>query len=44
MRPSAESWEYTANIVLSGLTAGQFAIYGDLKKAMGAVGGVEIAK
>ncbi|KAF4344910.1 mitochondrial phosphate carrier [Fusarium beomiforme] len=25
------------------LTAGQFAIYGDLKKAMGAVGGVEIA-
>lgn len=26
------------------LTAGQFAIYGDLKKAMGAVGGVEIAK
>ncbi|KAK1254224.1 hypothetical protein MKX08_008219 [Trichoderma sp. CBMAI-0020] len=26
------------------LTAGQFAIYGDLKKALGAVGGVEIAK
>jgi len=26
------------------LTAGQFAIYGDLKKAFGAVGGVEIAK
>ncbi|KAI9170915.1 Mitochondrial phosphate carrier protein [Paramyrothecium foliicola] len=26
------------------LTAGQFAIYGDLKKAMGATGGVEIAK
>ncbi|KAL6864485.1 mitochondrial carrier domain-containing protein [Trichoderma novae-zelandiae] len=26
------------------LTAGQFAIYGDLKKAMGAVGGVEISK
>ncbi|EEU44101.1 uncharacterized protein NECHADRAFT_102957 [Fusarium vanettenii 77-13-4] len=25
------------------LTAGQFAIYGDLKKALGAVGGVEIA-
>ncbi|CZS77015.1 unnamed protein product [Fusarium graminearum] len=25
------------------LTAGQFAIYGDLKKAMGATGGVEIA-
>ncbi|KAM6476886.1 mitochondrial carrier domain-containing protein [Trichoderma sp. SZMC 28011] len=26
------------------LTAGQFAIYGDLKKALGAVGGAEIAK
>lgn len=26
------------------LTAGQFAIYGDIKKAIGAVGGVEIAK
>lgn len=26
------------------LTAGQFAIYGDLKKSLGAVGGVEIAK
>lgn len=26
------------------LTAGQFAIYGDLKKALGASGGVEIAK
>jgi solute carrier family 25 (mitochondrial phosphate transporter), member 3 len=26
------------------LTAGQFAIYGDLKKALGAVGGVEISK
>jgi hypothetical protein len=26
------------------LQAGQFAIYGDLKKAFGAVGGVEIAK
>jgi solute carrier family 25 phosphate transporter 3 len=25
------------------LTAGQFAIYGDIKKALGAVGGVEIA-
>lgn len=25
------------------LTAGQFAIYGDFKKALGAVGGVEIA-
>ncbi|KAL7623612.1 mitochondrial phosphate carrier protein [Parahypoxylon ruwenzoriense] len=26
------------------LTAGQFAIYGDVRKALGAVGGVEIAK
>ena len=26
------------------LTAGQFAIYGDVKKALGATGGVEIAK
>ncbi|KAK4574919.1 mitochondrial phosphate carrier protein [Recurvomyces mirabilis] len=26
------------------LTAGQFAIYGDIKRALGAVGGVEIAK
>ena len=26
------------------LTAGQFAIYGDIKKALNAVGGVEIAK
>ncbi|KPI38983.1 Mitochondrial phosphate carrier protein [Cyphellophora attinorum] len=26
------------------LTAGQFAIYGDIKKAIGAVGGVEISK
>jgi solute carrier family 25 phosphate transporter 3 len=26
------------------LTAGQFAIYGDCKKMLGAVGGVEIAK
>lgn len=26
------------------LTAGQFAIYGDIKKAIGATGGVEIAK
>jgi solute carrier family 25 phosphate transporter 3 len=26
------------------LTAGQFAIYGDLKRTFGAVGGVEIAK
>lgn len=26
------------------LTAGQFAIYGDVKKALGAVGGVEISK
>ncbi|KAE8148905.1 mitochondrial carrier domain-containing protein [Aspergillus avenaceus] len=34
-----------ARLFLVGLiTAGQFAINGDLKKAMGAVGGVEIAK
>jgi solute carrier family 25 (mitochondrial phosphate transporter), member 3 len=26
------------------LTAGQFAIYGDIKKALGAVGGVDLAK
>jgi hypothetical protein len=26
------------------LTAGQFAIYGDIKKALGATGGVDIAK
>lgn len=26
------------------LTAGQFAIYGDIKKALGAVGGIELAK
>jgi solute carrier family 25 phosphate transporter 3 len=26
------------------LTAGQFAIYGDIKKALGATGGVEISK
>jgi len=26
------------------LTAGQFAIYGDVKKALGATGGVEISK
>lgn len=26
------------------LTAGQFAIYGDIKRILGAVGGVEIAK
>jgi solute carrier family 25 phosphate transporter 3 len=26
------------------LTAGQFAIYGDIKKALGATGGVEIAQ
>ncbi|KAI9690197.1 MAG: mitochondrial phosphate carrier protein [Bathelium mastoideum] len=26
------------------LTAGQFAIYGDIKKVLGATGGVEIAK
>jgi solute carrier family 25 phosphate transporter 3 len=26
------------------ITAGQFGIYGDLKKTFGAVGGVEISK
>jgi len=31
-------------IVVGTLTAGQFAIYGDVKKALGATGGVEIAK
>ncbi|KAH9230501.1 hypothetical protein K456DRAFT_55569 [Colletotrichum gloeosporioides 23] len=30
--------------MVGALTAGQFAIYGDLKKALGATGGVEIAK
>lgn len=30
--------------MVGALTAGQFAIYGDLKRLMGAVGGVEIAK
>jgi solute carrier family 25 (mitochondrial phosphate transporter), member 3 len=34
-----------ARLFLVGLiTAGQFAIYGDLKKALGATGGVDIAK
>ena len=34
-----------ARLVMVGtLTAGQFAIYGDIKKALGAVGGVEITK
>ena len=34
-----------ARLVMVGtLTAGQFAIYGDIKKALGAAGGVEIAK
>lgn len=32
-------------IVMVGvLTSGQFAIYGDIKRALGATGGVEIAK
>ncbi|KAM5360528.1 hypothetical protein ACJZ2D_013704 [Fusarium nematophilum] len=30
--------------MVGAMSAGQFAIYGDLKKAMGATGGVEIAK
>ena len=34
-----------ARLVMVGtLTAGQFAIYGDIKKALGATGGVEISK
>jgi solute carrier family 25 phosphate transporter 3 len=34
-----------ARIVMVGtLTAGQFAIYGDIKRVLGATGGVEIAK
>jgi solute carrier family 25 phosphate transporter 3 len=33
----------TNRIKLGTLTAGQFAIYGDVKKAFGAVGGVEIS-
>lgn len=34
-----------ARLVMVGtLTAGQFAIYGEIKKALGATGGVEIAK
>ncbi|CAF9926189.1 mitochondrial phosphate carrier protein [Imshaugia aleurites] len=31
-------------VVVGTLTAGQFAIYGDIKKFLGATGGVEIAK
>ncbi|KAF1950034.1 mitochondrial carrier [Byssothecium circinans] len=31
-------------LMVGGITAGQFAIYGDIKKALGATGGVEIAK
>ncbi|KAB8360820.1 hypothetical protein FH972_024554 [Carpinus fangiana] len=34
----------TRLVMIGGLTAGQFAIYGDIKKALGATGGVEIAK
>lgn len=34
----------TRLFMVGGLTAGQFAIYGDIKKALGAVGGVEISK
>ncbi|KAJ4360331.1 mitochondrial phosphate carrier protein [Didymosphaeria variabile] len=30
--------------MVGGITAGQFAIYGDIKKALGATGGVEISK
>merc|ERR1712029_862872 len=31
-------------LMVGGITAGQFAIYGDIKKALGATGGVEISK
>lgn len=34
----------TRLFMVGGLTAGQFAIYGDIKKALGASAGVEIAK
>lgn len=34
----------TRLFMVGGLTAGQFAIYGDIKKALGATGGVEISK
>ncbi|XXH02075.1 mitochondrial phosphate carrier protein [Hypoxylon texense] len=34
----------TRLVMVGGLTAGQFAIYGDIKKALGASNGVEIAK
>lgn len=35
---------YADDNAVGTLTAGQFAIYGDIKKALGAVGGVEIGK
>ncbi|KAI8336847.1 mitochondrial phosphate carrier protein [Choanephora cucurbitarum] len=31
-------------VMVATLTAGQFAIYGDIKRVLGATGGVEIAK
>lgn len=31
-------------VMVATLTAGQFAIYGDIKRMLGATGGVEIAK
>ncbi|SMR49784.1 unnamed protein product [Zymoseptoria tritici ST99CH_3D1] len=34
----------TRLFMVGGLTAGQFAIYGDIKKMLGATGGIEIAK
>ncbi|OKL64028.1 Mitochondrial phosphate carrier protein [Talaromyces atroroseus] len=34
----------TRLFMIGGLTAGQFAIYGDIKKALGATNGVEISK
>jgi solute carrier family 25 phosphate transporter 3 len=34
----------TRLVMIGGITAGQFAIYGDIKKALGATNGVEISK
>ena len=37
--------QYRSRLFMVGtIIAGQFAIYGDIKKAIGAEGGVEIAK
>lgn len=34
----------TRLVMVGGITAGQFAIYGDIKKALGATNGTEISK